>query len=106
MRRSVAWSVWATAGSRRCRHRAGPLLERLREFALEAGRDPDSIGIEARVTVAGKDEATWISEVRAWQDLGATHLAVNTMGAGLKGASDHIDAIRRFHDVVFPVLAG
>jgi probable F420-dependent oxidoreductase len=85
--------------------KARPLLDRLRELALEAGRDPESLGIEARVTIAGKDEETWIAEVQGWQKMGATHLAVNTMGGGLHGASDHIDAIRRFHDVVFPVVS-
>ncbi len=86
--------------------RARPMIERLREYALQEGRDPGTIGIEARVSIAGKDEETWISEVRAWQELGATHLAVNTMGAGWKGANDHIDAIQRFHDAVFPVATG
>ncbi len=82
-----------------------PLLDQLRAHAREAGRDPNSIGIEARVGIAGKYEETWIAEVRAWQELGATHLAVNTMGAGLHGADAHIEAIRKFHDAVFPVTA-
>jgi probable F420-dependent oxidoreductase len=82
-----------------------PLLDQLRAHAREAGRDPNSIGIEARVSIAGKYEETWIAEVRAWQELGATHLAVNTMGAGLHGADAHIEAIRKFHDAVFPVTA-
>lgn len=86
--------------------KAGLMIDRLREFAREEGRDPGTIGIEARVTIAGKDEETWISEVHAWQELGATHLAVNTMGAGLKEANDHIAAIRRFSDVVSPIAAG
>ena len=86
--------------------KARPMIERLHAFAREEGRDPATIGIEARVSIAGKDEEAWISEVRAWQELGATHLAVNTMGAGLQGANDHIDAIRRFHDAVFPVAVG
>jgi probable F420-dependent oxidoreductase len=82
--------------------KARPLLERLRAYATEAGRDPSSMGIEARVSIAGKDEETWIAEVREWQQMGATHLAVNTMGAGLHGADAHVEAIRRFHDAVFP----
>jgi probable F420-dependent oxidoreductase len=82
-----------------------PLLDQLRAHAREAGRDPNSIGIEARVSIAGKYEETWIAEVRAWQELGATHLTVNTMGAGLHGADAHIEAIRKFHDAVFPVTA-
>jgi Luciferase-like monooxygenase len=43
--------------------------------------------------------AAWVEDVRAWQALGATHLSVNTMGAGLS-VSDHLDAIGRFKQVV------
>jgi probable F420-dependent oxidoreductase len=84
---------------------ARPMVDQIRGFAQDAGRDPQSIGIEARVSIAGKDEDTWVEEVRTWQDVGATHLAVNTMGAGLQGADAHIEAIRRFRDAVFPVMA-
>ena len=31
---------------------------------------------------------------------GATHLCVNTMGAGLRSVQDQIDAMRRAHDVL------
>jgi len=32
--------------------------------------------------------------------VGATHLSVNTMRAGLKGPDQHIEAIRRFKEAV------
>jgi hypothetical protein len=31
--------------------------------------------------------------MRQWQDAGATHLSVNTMGAGLKTVDDHLAAL-------------
>jgi len=31
-----------------------------------------------------------------WQTFGATHISFNTMGAGLKTAAEHIQAIRQF----------
>ncbi|HEX6506920.1 MAG TPA: LLM class F420-dependent oxidoreductase [Chloroflexota bacterium] len=83
---------------------AGDKLDRLRSYAREAGRDPNDIGIEARVNIRGKEPNEWRREVEAWQELGATHLAVNTMNDGLSGPEAHIDAIQRFRDAVFPVL--
>lgn len=83
--------------------KASPLLDQLRTYAKDAGRDLKTIGIEARVSTAGKDEEIWAAEVRAWRELGASHLAVNTMGAELVGPDAHIDAIRRFRDVAFPM---
>jgi probable F420-dependent oxidoreductase len=72
----------------------------LRDAAREAGRDPATIGIEARVSIGGKNPDDWAREVEGWRALGATHLAVNTMKAGLHSPQEHIDAIRRFAEAV------
>lgn len=75
-------------------------LEVLRAAAREAGRDPEQIGIEARVSIADKTPDEWQREVEGWRALGATHLGVNTMKAGLSSPQEHIDAIRRFKEAV------
>jgi hypothetical protein len=33
--------------------------------------------------------------MRQWQEAGATHLSVNTMGAGLKTVDDHLAALAK-----------
>ena len=76
------------------------VIARIRDYAKEAGRDPASIGLEGRATVAGKGPEDWVTEVKAWEGLGATHLSLGTSGAGLKSPDAHIDAIRRFKEVV------
>ena len=78
------------------------VVERLREFAREAGRDPASIGIEARVNInqAGNNPEAWVEEALFWRDLGASHLSFNTMRGSLEGPGPHIDAIRRFKEAM------
>ena len=76
--------------------RGREILQRLHDYAREAGRDPADIGIEGRTSVGGGNPDDWATEVQAWRALGATHLGVNTMGAGLQSPADHIDALRRF----------
>ena len=71
-------------------------LQRLHAYAREAGRAPGDIGIEGRTSIGGGTADDWAREVEAWRELGATHLGVNTMGAGLSSPSDHIEALRRF----------
>jgi hypothetical protein len=39
-------------------------------------------------------------EVAKWQALGASHLTVNTMGAGLRSVRDHVQALQRFTEIV------
>jgi len=75
-------------------------LERLQTYTRQAGRDPATIGIEAVVGLKDGDPDRWRQSVDAWQSLGATHLTVNTMNAGLASPQAHIDAIRRFKDAI------
>ena len=79
---------------------ARDMMRELGEYAQEEGRDPDSIGIEARLSIAGKREDEWIREVKGWQDLGAGYIGVNTMKAGLSSPQAHIDAISHVKDVL------
>ena len=75
-------------------------LGKMREYARAAGRDPGDIGIEGRVSLASGSPDDWAKSAVAWDELGASHLSVNTMRAGLSGPDQHIDAIRRFKEAV------
>jgi len=79
---------------------AREMIEKTRAYARAAGRDPGRIGFEARVSIGGKNPDDWAREVEGWRALGATHLTVNTMKAGLNAPREHIDAIRRFKEAV------
>jgi probable F420-dependent oxidoreductase len=69
-------------------------LAEVRRGASDAGRDPAAIGMEARVAWKGDDDAV-ADEVAAWADAGASHLSINTMGAGLKHVDDHLETLAR-----------
>src|SRR5262245_36625040 len=69
-------------------------IERIRQAAAEAGREPDEIGIEPRLTLSAVPEQDRREFVDGWRDLGATHLCVSTMGMGLATLDDHITALR------------
>ena len=72
-------------------------LDRFRAYAREAGRDPAALGVEGRVRMSdGADAAA--QQAEAWRELGATHVAVNTMGAGYASVDQHIGALREFGD--------
>lgn len=75
-------------------------VERLRRYISEAGRDPGSVGIEARMNAADGDLDEWVRQTKGWRELGATHISINTMGAGFKSPDEHIEAIRRYKEAV------
>lgn len=57
--------------------------------ALAAGRDPAAIGMEGRAHYTG-DVDQLAETIERWRDVGATHVLVNTMRAGLKGVDEHV----------------
>ncbi|HXV80766.1 MAG TPA: LLM class F420-dependent oxidoreductase [Candidatus Binatia bacterium] len=73
-------------------------IEKIRSHAREAGRGPHRIGIEGRIAFGQGSAETWMQDIAAWKSLGATHLCLNTMKAGLGTPAAHIDAIRRFKE--------
>ncbi|BBY60031.1 LLM class F420-dependent oxidoreductase [Mycolicibacterium sarraceniae] len=101
--------VWFGAASRRAYERAGRLgdgwfpmvppghgLEEAREAveraAVAVGRDPAALGMEGRVDWSrGRD--TVAEGLAAWAAAGATHVSINTMGAGLGGVDGHLAAL-------------
>jgi hypothetical protein len=74
----------------------GPQLDDARrivtEAAAEAGRDPSRLGMEGRLNWR-QDRDELAAAMREWQAAGATHLSINTMGAGLTTVDDHLAAL-------------
>jgi probable F420-dependent oxidoreductase len=108
--------VWIGAASARGYERAGrladgwfpmmapgPGLEAAQSIveraAVEAGRDPAAIGMEGRVDWRGERDQL-INEVAKWADAGASHVSINTMGAGLETVDDHLAALAAIAEVV------
>ena len=102
--------VWFGAQSRRAYIRAGQLADgwfpqvppgpRLDEAksvvdqaAAEAGRDPAELGMEGRVSWGEDGAGKLADQVGRWRAAGATHVSVNTMGAGLASVEDHLAAL-------------
>jgi probable F420-dependent oxidoreductase len=75
----------------------GPELDKAKTTvdaaALEAGRDPDAIGMEGRANWGPGGLDAVISEVEQWRSAGATHLAINTMDSGFRSVDEHLAAL-------------
>jgi probable F420-dependent oxidoreductase len=76
------------------------LIAKLHDYIREAGRDPAAVDIEGRVKLGERSPEACAAEVAAWSDLGASHVTLNTMGAGLTSPDAHMDAIRRFMEAL------
>jgi probable F420-dependent oxidoreductase len=101
--------VWFGASSSRAFRRAGRLgdgwfpmvgpgrkLEQARreveQAATAAGRDPAELGMQGQVSWNGSTEDL-AGGFRMWAEAGATHVAVNTMNAGLASVDEHLSVL-------------
>ena len=103
--------LWFGAASNRAYERAGRLgdgwfpmmgpgpgldyaVAQVKDAAVAAGRDADSLGMEGRVSWTGDIDKV-AAEIAAWKAAGATHLSINTMDAGLATVDDHLAVLER-----------
>jgi probable F420-dependent oxidoreductase len=69
------------------------MIEKVKGYVAEAGRNPEEFGIDVRVPMSRHERDEWQTVVDEWREIGATHLSVITMGMGY-GPEGHIRAIR------------
>jgi probable F420-dependent oxidoreductase len=79
---------------------ARPAVEKLNQYLEGAGRDRASFGIDARLNASLIIKENWINFVKLWEELGATHLSINTMSCGYETPSAHITALKEFARVM------
>ena len=66
----------------------------INSYAVEAGRSPSDLGMEAGVAVVGPRQHEWQERLTGWKELGLTHLCLRTLGGGIDVA-DHVPTMRR-----------
>ena len=71
-------------------------LNRLDGYLAEAGRDRAGFGLEPRLHWGSGDLEALGRALEGWRAAGATHISLNTMGAGFRTAGEHLAAIRLF----------
>ena len=71
-------------------------LDRLDGYLAEAGRDRAGFGLEPRLHWGSGDLEALGRALEGWRAAGATHISLNTMGAGFRTAGEHLAAIRLF----------
>jgi probable F420-dependent oxidoreductase len=75
----------------------GPQLDEaltvIERAALEAGREPEAIGMEGFVDLGPGDLVRLGQQAETWRSVGASHLSLNTMKAGFRSVDDHVASL-------------
>ena len=79
---------------------AAPALEKLDEYLAANGRSRADFGLEPRLHWRHGTLDLLLDRMQGWAEIGATHISLNTMGAGLSTPDQHIQALREFATAV------
>ena len=79
---------------------AAPALEKLDEYLAANGRSRADFGLEPRLHWRHGTLDLLLDRMQGWAEIGATHISLNTMGAGLTTPDQHIQALREFATAV------
>jgi probable F420-dependent oxidoreductase len=71
-------------------------LATLDRYLAEYGRSRADLGLEPRLHWGEGDLDALGRSLEGWRAAGATHVSLNTMGAGFTTPAKHLDTIRRF----------
>ncbi len=74
------------------------LVDKFLGYVKDAGRDPQTIGIEARTNVSRGAPDMFRKAATDWQALGATHISFSTEGAGFRTTDEHLRALKQALD--------
>jgi probable F420-dependent oxidoreductase len=85
--------------------RSRQMVERLRAYTREAGRDESAVRIQARLELTRASEDHWPAFALGWRALGATRLDINTMGLGFTSIHQHLEMLGRVKGAVERALA-
>jgi probable F420-dependent oxidoreductase len=78
--------------------RAG--MDAFRRLLREEGRDPASVPVEGRLLAANSGPEDWKRGIESFQQMGVTSVELNTMGAGYRSVDEHLEALRRFRELI------
>ncbi|MGH1488130.1 MAG: LLM class F420-dependent oxidoreductase [Acidimicrobiales bacterium] len=82
-----------------------PVLERVRGYASDAGRDPNELGIECGIRAKSSDEPDeWIRLANEYQRLGATHLKVMPTLPPGSSTDEQLELATRWYETVGPEI--
>jgi probable F420-dependent oxidoreductase len=69
-------------------------IDKLQGHIRDAGRKPEDVGIEGRVSINAGTPDEWGKAIERWHQLGANWMQINTMGAGLDTPQAHIERMK------------
>lgn len=78
---------------------ARPKVDQIRKYMADAGRDPDTLGLDPWISASKAGPDQWLATAREWQSIGATHVAIDTMRCGYESLDQHLQTVTQFKEI-------
>lgn len=91
---------WIASGLNGPNEESKSIFDRIHEYTKKAGRKPEDVGLETWLSAKQAPLELLSDQALEWQDLGATHIGLTTMGAGYSNVKEHIQALEHFKNMV------
>jgi probable F420-dependent oxidoreductase len=75
-------------------------LATIRQHREAAGKTMDDFAVQAQAQYRGGDPERWRKHALAWNDLGATHMAIATHNAGPTDVDGHLRRVAEYQEAV------
>jgi alkanesulfonate monooxygenase SsuD/methylene tetrahydromethanopterin reductase-like flavin-dependent oxidoreductase (luciferase family) len=76
------------------------LRDEFHEALAAAGRPREAVVVYGAMSIARVPEAEWAARAEAWRTFGATHLLIETVGAGLESPTAQIRVLSRIKEAI------
>ena len=91
---------WIASGLNGPNQESSLIFEKIHEYTKKAGRKPEDIGLETWLSAKQAPLELLADQVLEWQEVGATHIGLTTMGAGYSNIKEHILALEHFKSMI------
>ena len=91
---------WIASGLNGPNEESSSIFSRIHEYTKKAGRKPEDVGLETWLSAKQAPLELLADQALEWQDVGATHIGLTTMGAGYSNVKEHVQALEHFKNAV------
>lgn len=99
-RRIARTGVGWMCGGGQTPEKAKPIVDKIRSYMEDEGRDPNTLGLDTWLPASKLSSDQWLSTAKGWQDIGATHISIETMRCGYETLDQHLATVKQFKETV------
>lgn len=92
---------WIASGLNGPNQESISIFDKIHDYTKKASRKPEDVGLETWLSTKQAPLELLADQALEWQNIGATHIGLTTMGAGYSSIKEHIQALEDFKSLIY-----